>query len=91
MLKLTHNRDQAIVIGENINIRILSVKGGQVRIGITAPKDISVHREEFYLKIKNRRKQISNIRCYFAMVNNYVCNIFSQILLNKIMSVGVYK
>jgi len=52
MLILSRNRDQSIVIDENIIIRVLNVKGGQVRIGITAPKEVSVHREEVFLKIK---------------------------------------
>ena len=51
MLILTRNADQSIIIGNDIQIKVLGIKGGQVRIGITAPKHISVHREEIYRRI----------------------------------------
>jgi len=46
MLILTRKKGEAITIGDNIQIQVLSVKGGQVRIGIDAPRDVSVNREE---------------------------------------------
>nr|WP_245931925.1 carbon storage regulator CsrA [Marinomonas aquiplantarum] len=52
LLTQTRKVGQAINIGDNISVEILSVKGMQVRLGITAPRDIAVHREEIYLKIK---------------------------------------
>jgi carbon storage regulator len=54
MLILTRKIGESIVIGSKaeIDIIVLSVKGGQVRIGINAPKDVSVHREEVYQKIQ---------------------------------------
>ena len=46
MLVLTRKEDESLVINGNIKLTILSIKGGQVRVGIEAPKDISIHREE---------------------------------------------
>jgi len=51
MLKLTRRVGEMIMIGNDVKITILQVKGNQVRIGIDAPKKIPVHREEIYNKI----------------------------------------
>ncbi|SUC31037.1 Carbon storage regulator [Providencia rettgeri] len=48
ILILTRKPTEVVVIGDDIKVTILGVKGNQVRIGIDAPKDISVHREEIY-------------------------------------------
>ncbi len=48
MLILTRKPTEVVVIGDDIKVTILGVKGNQVRIGIDTPKDISVHREEIY-------------------------------------------
>lgn len=53
MLILSRRTDESIVIGDEVTITILSVKGKQVRIGITAPSDVSVHREEIYQRIQS--------------------------------------
>ena len=53
MLILSRRTDESIVIGDEVTITILSVKGKQVRIGITAPADVSVHREEIYQRIQS--------------------------------------
>ncbi|CAL4322397.1 carbon storage regulator CsrA [Buchnera aphidicola] len=52
MLILTRRVGETLIIGDEITITILGVKGNQVRIGINAPKTISIHREEIYQKIK---------------------------------------
>jgi len=46
MLVLTRRKGESIAIGDNIQIQVLSVKGGQVRIGVNAPREVSVNREE---------------------------------------------
>ncbi len=52
MLILTRHIGQTIVIGDNITVTVLAIKGHQISLGINAPKDISVHREEIYARIK---------------------------------------
>ena len=52
MLILTRNMNQSIVIGEDVFISVLGVKGNQVRLGINAPKNVSIHREEIFIKIQ---------------------------------------
>jgi carbon storage regulator len=53
MLILTRKDNESLFIGDEIEITVLGIKGNQVRIGINAPKDIDVHREEVYRRIKN--------------------------------------
>ena len=57
MLVLTRKIGETIIIGDDINLTVLGVIGNQVRVGINAPKDVSVHREEIYLKIQQEKKQ----------------------------------
>jgi len=52
MLILTRRVGETLMIGEEVTVTVLGVKGNQVRIGVNAPKEIGVHREEIYEKIK---------------------------------------
>lgn len=52
MLILTRRVGESIMIGEEVVVTVLGVKGNQVRIGVNAPKEVSVHREEIYERIK---------------------------------------
>lgn len=54
MLILTRRPEESIKIGENVTVKVLKVHGNQVRIGITAPKEIAVHREEIYERIRHQ-------------------------------------
>ncbi|ATW02094.1 carbon storage regulator [Candidatus Legionella polyplacis] len=60
MLILTRRLGETLMIGDEVNITVLGVKGNQVRLGINAPKNVSVHREEIYLRIQKEKKENSN-------------------------------
>lgn len=57
MLILTRRVGEALKIGDDIEIRVLANRGNQVRLGITAPKEVSVHREEIFNRIKEQEKE----------------------------------
>ena len=61
MLVLTRKRDQSIIINENIEITVLDVQGDQVRLGINAPRDVSIHRKEVFLQISNENKKAASM------------------------------
>ena len=55
MLILTRGLGESLMIGDNTSVTVLSVRGTQVRLGIDAPKDVTIHREEIYEKIKQKQ------------------------------------
>ncbi len=52
MLILTRRISESVIIGDNVKVTVLGVKGNQVRLGVDAPKSVSVHREEIYQRIQ---------------------------------------
>ena len=57
MLILTRKAEESIIVGDQIKITVLNIKGNQVRLGIDAPKDVSVHREEVYQRIQDEKQK----------------------------------
>ncbi|MBI1248299.1 carbon storage regulator CsrA [bacterium] len=62
MLVLSRHRDESIMIGDNIVITIVDIRGDKVRLGIAAPQDIPVHRQEVYEAIKRENMQASGMQ-----------------------------
>ncbi len=58
MLILTRRVGETLMIGDEVTVTVLGVKGNQVRIGVNAPKNVAVHREEIYDRIKQEQEQI---------------------------------
>ena len=62
MLALSRKINESIIIGNNIEIKILEIKGDQVKIGIEAPRSIPVHRKEIYIQIQESNRQAAETK-----------------------------
>ena len=60
MLALSRKKNEALIINNNVEITILDIKGDQVKVGITAPKEVPVYRKEVYLQIQEANKEAVN-------------------------------
>ena len=60
MLVLTRRENESLIIGDNIKLTILAVKGGQVRVGIEAPNEIPIHREELLIDAEDLHKAVAS-------------------------------
>jgi carbon storage regulator len=60
MLILTRRVGESLMIGHDVTVTVLGVKGNQVRIGVNAPKSVAVHREEIYERIKREEQGLGN-------------------------------
>ncbi len=61
MLILSRKKDESIIIGDNIEIKIIEIQGDQVRLGIDAPRNITVHRKEIYYEIKEENMKAAGV------------------------------
>ena len=68
MLILTRRVGETVMIGNEVTVTVLGVKGNQVRIGVNAPKDVAVHREEIYERIKREEDGVQAPRVTGARV-----------------------
>ncbi|MEE6134127.1 carbon storage regulator CsrA [Priestia flexa] len=74
MLVLTRKTNETIKIGENIEVTVLSISGDQVKLGIKAPRDVEVHRQEIYeeIQLENRQasKPVANMMDILKIIND---------------------
>lgn len=61
MLALSRKKNEAIVINNNIEITILEIKGDQVKIGVSAPKEVPIYRKEVYVQIQEANQEAVNV------------------------------
>ncbi len=57
VLALSRRKDEAIVINDNIEIKVIDIKGDQIKLGISAPKSVPIYRKEVYLQIQDSNKE----------------------------------
>lgn len=62
MLVLSRTRDESIIIGDNVVVTVVDVRGDKVKLGIEAPQDVSVHRREVYEAIRRENQQAAKLR-----------------------------
>ncbi|WP_022756144.1 carbon storage regulator CsrA [Butyrivibrio fibrisolvens] len=61
MLALSRKKNEALIISNNIEVTILDVRGDQVKLGISAPKEIPIYRKEVYIQIQNENKEATDV------------------------------
>lgn len=69
MLALSRKKGEAIVVNNNIEISVLEVKGDQVKIGISAPKEVPIYRKEVYVQIQEANKAATSVEGMDALKN----------------------
>ena len=62
MLVLSRHRDESIIIGDDITITVVEIRGDKVRLGIVAPKEVPVHRQEVYEAIQRENRKASQVK-----------------------------
>jgi len=62
MLVLSRQRDETIMIGDDIEVTVVDIRGDKVRLGISAPKEIAVHRKEVYEAIKRENREAAQVK-----------------------------
>lgn len=69
MLALTRKKGESIVINNNIEISVLEIRGDQIKIGVSAPKDVPIYRKEVYLQIQEETKESMQVDGLEALQN----------------------
>ncbi len=69
MLALSRKKNEALVINNNVEITILEIKGEQVKLGISAPREVPVYRKEVYVQIQNANKEAGDVDGMEALKN----------------------
>ena len=69
MLILTRKIQESIMINDNIEVKILSIADGKVKLGIEAPKDVVIHRNEVYEEVKKQNKEAANSSLDISEIN----------------------
>ena len=72
MLVLTRKEDESIMIGDNIEVKVLDLKESQVKLGIVAPKSVAVHRREVYLAIQAENAQAASGAQQMDSISNLI-------------------
>ncbi len=67
MLALSRKKNEAIIVNNNVEITILEIKGDQVKIGISAPKEVPIYRKEVYVQIQEANKEATNVEGMAAL------------------------
>ena len=69
MLALSRKKNEALVINNNVEVTVLEIKGEQVKLGITAPREVPVYRKEVYVQIQDSNKEAINVDGMNALKN----------------------
>ncbi len=72
MLVLSRKKNESVMIGDSIEVKVISIEGDQVRIGIEAPRDIQVYRKEVYLAIKEENMLASKTKIDLASMKQWI-------------------
>ncbi len=67
MLALTRKKGESLIINNNIEVTILEIRGDQVKVGISAPKEVPVYRQEVYLQIQEETREAMNVESVDAL------------------------
>jgi carbon storage regulator len=69
MLALSRKKNEAIIINNNIEITVLDIRGDQIKLGISAPKEVPIYRKEVYIQIQNENKEATDVAGLEALKN----------------------
>ncbi len=69
MLALSRKKNEALVINNNVEVTVLEIKGEQVKLGISAPREVPVYRKEVYVQIQNANKEAGDVDGMEALKN----------------------